>query len=61
MWNAEGRKAIVAIPRTLGWYVVPFSFYTPMAIRNDNDAYDMQRVPDISEVQGVGHSAQKWL
>lgn len=38
-WNAEGRKAIVAIPRTMGWYVDTFSFYTPMAIRNDNEAY----------------------
>jgi len=38
-WNAEGRKAIVAIPRTMGWYIDTFSFYTPMAIRNDNEAY----------------------
>lgn len=38
-WNAEGRKAIVAIPRTLGRYVDTFSFYSPMAIRNDNEAY----------------------
>ncbi|HEY9543615.1 MULTISPECIES: PcfJ domain-containing protein [Bacteroidales] len=38
-WNAEGRKAIIAIPRTMGWYVDTFSFYTPMAIRNDNEAY----------------------
>ena len=38
-WNAEGRKTIVAVPRTLGRYVDTFSFYTPMAIRNDNEAY----------------------
>ncbi|MFR2732894.1 PcfJ domain-containing protein [Hoylesella buccalis] len=38
-WNAKGRQAIVAIPRTLGRYVDTFSYYTPMAIRNDNEAY----------------------
>lgn len=38
-WNAQGRKTVVAIQRTLGRYVDTFSFYTPMAIRNDNEAY----------------------
>ena len=38
-WNTKGRQAIVAIPRTLGRYVDTFSYYTPMAIRNDNEAY----------------------
>ena len=38
-WNAKGQQAIVAIPRTLGRYVDTFSYYTPMAIRNDNEAY----------------------
>ena len=38
-WNAQGRKALVAIQRILGHYVDTFSFCTPMAIRNDNEAY----------------------
>ena len=38
-WNAQGRKALVAIQRILGYYVDTFSFCAPMAIRNDNEAY----------------------
>ena len=38
-WNAQGRKAMVAIQRVLGHYVDTFSYYSPMAIRNDNEAY----------------------
>ena len=38
-WNAQGRKTVVTVQRTLGRYVDTFSFYTPMAIRNDNEAY----------------------
>ena len=38
-WNAQGRKALVAIQRVLGHYVDTFSYYSPMAIRNDNEAY----------------------
>ena len=38
-WNAQGRKALVAIQRILGHYVDTFSFCAPMAIRNDNEAY----------------------
>lgn len=39
-WNDKGRKAIVAIQRVLGRYLDTFSFGSPMAIRNDNIAYD---------------------
>ena len=38
-WNKQGRKAVVAIQRVLGHYVDTFSYYSPMAIRNDNEAY----------------------
>ncbi len=38
-WNGQGRKAVVAIPRTLGYYIDSFSFASPFAIRNDNEAY----------------------
>ena len=38
-WNARGRQTIVAIQRTLGQYVDSFSYCSPMAIRNDNEAY----------------------
>ena len=38
-WNAQGRKTIVAVQRTLGKYIDTFSFCSPMAIRNDNEAY----------------------
>ncbi|WP_231410846.1 hypothetical protein [Prevotella nigrescens] len=30
---------MVAIQRVLGHYVDTFSYYSPMAIRNDNEAY----------------------
>ena len=38
-WNAQGRKAIVAIQKTLGRYVDTFLFSSSFAIRRDNDAY----------------------
>ena len=38
-WNMQGRKAVVAIQRVLGHYIDTFSYYSPMAIRNDNEAY----------------------
>ena len=38
-WNMQGRKVVVAIQRVLGHYVDTFSYYSPMAIRNDNEAY----------------------
>lgn len=38
-WNAQGRKTIVAIQRVLGKYIDTFSYCSPMAVRNDNEAY----------------------
>ena len=38
-WNGQGRKVVIAIQRILGHYVDTFSFYSPMAVRNDNEAY----------------------
>ncbi len=38
-WNEAGRQAVVAVQRTFGHYIDTFSFCSPMAIRNDNLAY----------------------
>ena len=38
-WNGQGRKVAIAVQRILGHYVDTFSFYSPMAVRNDNEAY----------------------
>ena len=38
-WNAQGKKTIIAVQRTFGRYIDTFSFCSPMAIRNDNEAY----------------------
>lgn len=38
-WDEKGRKAIVGIQRVLGHYIDTFSFCSPMAIRQDNEAY----------------------
>ena len=38
-WNDAGKQALVAIQRTFGHYIDSFSFYSPMAIRNDSEAY----------------------
>ena len=38
-WNDAGRQALVAIQRTFGHYIDSFSFCSPMAIRNDSEAY----------------------
>ena len=38
-WNAQGRKTIVAVQRVLGRYIDTFSYCSPMAVRNDNEAY----------------------
>lgn len=37
--DSKGGKTIVAIPRTLGYYVDTFAFGAPLEIRNDGDAY----------------------
>lgn len=39
-WNSQGRKAVIAIQRVMGHYIDTFSFATPLAIRNDNMAYN---------------------
>ena len=38
-WNGQGRKVVIAVQRILGHYMDTFSFYSPMAVRNDNEAY----------------------
>ena len=38
-WSAQGRKTIVAVQRVLGRYIDTFSYCSPMAVRNDNEAY----------------------
>ena len=37
--DPKGGKTVVAIPRTLGYYVDTFAFGAPLEIRNDGDAY----------------------
>ena len=37
--DSKGGKTVVAIPRTLGYYVDTFAFSAPLEIRNDGDAY----------------------
>ena len=38
-WNAQGRKTIIAVQRVLGRYIDIFSYCSPMAVRNNNEAY----------------------
>ena len=38
-WSESGQQTIVAIQRTLGRYIDSFAYYSPMAIRRDNEAY----------------------
>lgn len=38
-WNKSGRQTIVAVQRIMGHYVDSFAYYSPMAIRRDNEAY----------------------
>lgn len=38
-WDERGRQSIVAIQRTMGHYIDSFAYYSPMAIRRDNEAY----------------------
>ena len=39
-WGDErGRQSIVAVQRTMGHYIDSFAYYSPMAIRRDNEAY----------------------
>ena len=38
-WSESGQQTIVAIQRTLGRYIDSFAYYSPMAVRRDNEAY----------------------
>ena len=38
-WDECGRQSIVAVQRTMGHYIDSFAYYSPMAIRRDNEAY----------------------
>ena len=38
-WDERGRQSIVAVQRTMGHYIDSFAYYSPMAIRHDNEAY----------------------
>ena len=38
-WNAQGRQVVIAVQRILGHYIDTFSFCSPKAVRNDNEAY----------------------
>ncbi|PDP76606.1 PcfJ domain-containing protein [Porphyromonas gingivalis] len=38
-WSKSGRQTIVAVQRIMGYYVDSFAYYSPMAIRNENEAY----------------------
>lgn len=38
-WDERGKQAIVAVKRTMGHYIDSFAYYSPMAIRCDNEAY----------------------
>jgi ribosomal protein S27AE len=38
-WNSQGRMAVVAIQRVQGHYIDTFALGSPLAIRNDNQAY----------------------
>ena len=38
-WDERGRQSIIAVQRTMGHYIDSFAYYSPMAIRRDNEAY----------------------
>ena len=38
-WSESGQQTIVAIQRTLGRHIDSFAYYSPMAVRRDNEAY----------------------
>ena len=38
-WDERGKQSIVAVQRTMGHYIDSFAYYSPMAIRRDNEAY----------------------
>ena len=38
-WDERGRQSIIAVQRAMGHYIDSFAYYSPMAIRRDNEAY----------------------
>lgn len=51
-WDEHGRQSIVAVQRTMGHYIDSFAYYSPMAIRHDNEAYHfVARCPLCSKVK----------
>lgn len=51
-WDERGRQSIVAVQRTMGHYIDSFAYYSPMAIRHDNEAYRfIARFPLYPEVK----------
>ena len=51
-WDERGRQSIVAVQRTMGHYIDSFAYYSPMAIRRDNEAYRfIARCPRYPEVK----------
>ena len=51
-WDERGRQSIVAVQRTMGHYIDSFAYYSPMAIRHDNEAYRfIARCPLYPEVK----------
>ena len=56
-WNSQGRKTIIAVQRVLGRYIDTFSLCSPMAVRNDNEAYRhisySQRYPKFKATEAL--------
>ena len=51
-WDERGRQSIVTVQRTMGHYIDSFAYYSPMAIRHDNEAYRfIARCPLYPEVK----------
>lgn len=38
-WDEKGKTCLIARPRTMGRYIDSFALYTPLAVRNDHEAY----------------------
>ena len=57
-WVApNGKTALVAIQRTMGWYLDCFAFGSPMEIRKDNNTYrhisDQYRYPKVKVIPAL--------
>lgn len=61
-WNEQGRKAVVAIPRTLGCYIDTFSFASPFAIRMTMKRTAISHIPRyIQDIRCCRRSAETAL